>query len=244
MLTNVYSNYNINKSFYNCIKSALHEFKTMGGTPLDMFVKNISKKFMDQQDQILLNIKEKDHRWYPLSNTKLFTTCYYLHPLAKINHKTNRIHDYATGSYEQLPSLDLNIFDIFLVLCINPFIISNLLTKDLIKLLANFGTVGDRLVACLAIMVNAIRNNNKLYSEKQVDDEQAVNQFITHLYEECDKELIYHIKPAQKNVNIDIKSSNEHFKILNRYLNLFSQALDRTLSSYVVPLVTTHEIPT
>ena len=93
--------------------------------------------------------------------------------------------DYVDLSYEELPSLHLNTFDIFLALCGNPFIILNLSTKDLLKLLVNFGAVASRFISCIHIL--AVTAENSKIAEKPEDHAvQIVNSFITSLYNNCD----------------------------------------------------------
>ena len=245
MLTNVYSDYYIRKSFYNCIKAVLHDVMIMEG-PLQQDL--MTKKFMDHQEEILQNIKEKDNRWhYPSLSRNLnyyfLVFCLFHQHKINISHpKMTRMVDYVDLSYEQLPSLDFNIFDIFLALCVNPFIISNLSTKDLLKLLVNFGTVASRFISCINIL--AVTAEYSKMAEKPKDHGvQIVNSFITSLYDNCDKDSIYHIKPAQENVNIDMKKSTEHFRLLNRYLNSFGEALDYTIFTFAVGQVVSDSTP-
>lgn len=238
MSTKVYCDYDIKKSFYNCIKLALNDIEIVG-TPTQhvTFINNMVDKFMKHHDDVLSNIKERDNQWhYPLLRDNIrrfFGLCVILNinNITNSHDKIKRMHDYINCSYEELPSLDLNPFDIFLVLSMNPFILSNLLTKDLLKLLVNFGTVASRLYTCIDVIQETRTVQNTLFPQDHINEEEVLNTFVTSLYDECDKIFIYHIKPAVNNVNIDIKSSNEHFKILNKYLNLFSRALDYTMEN-------------
>lgn len=229
MAMKVNNDYDIRKSYHTCIYDAYRSRSASNESHKDWINKAVDT-FMDHHLNIYDTIIDKEQKiiWH---NPSLRSNMYYyfqvyhifLHSSSIIRLK--RISWFIRHSYDNLSPLDVNIFDLFLILCSNPFIISNILTKDLIKLLPNYGTLALRFVSCGKLIA---LSNNPIYIEQQL-----IN-FIEELYNRCDKKLVYHIEAASRNINLDIKKSNENFKILNKYLNLFSRTLDEVLFDNIV----------
>jgi len=177
-------NNDIRKAYHTCIYNA---HRSLSNENCQLDVNYWSNKLVETFMEHHLNIDdtiidEKKNLWYNPSlriSMRYYFKIYCVFLQSAQIRGLQRIQGYIRHSYDNLSPLDVNIFDIFLILCSNPFIISNILTEDLLKLLPNFGTVTIRFLSCFKLVG---LHQKFLPHEGSLRTEQIAQDFIEELY--------------------------------------------------------------